>query len=172
VAGNLNELARLSLEDLMQFKGIGEAKAISIATALELGKRRNLSDALERKSIKSSQAVYDILQPQIGDLAHEEFWVLYLNNHNKLIRSACISKGGITGTVVDIRQVYNIALREKATSIILAHNHPSGNIKASQADLNLTQKIVDGGKLLDISVLDHVIVTEKLYYSFRDEGDI
>ncbi|MGK0407669.1 MAG: DNA repair protein RadC [Roseivirga sp.] len=172
VQGNLNELARLNLQDLIKFNGIGEAKAISIATALELGKRRNLAEALERKSLKSSQAVYDILQPLIGDLAHEEFWVLYLNNFNKLIHSACISKGGITGTVVDIRQVYNIALQKKATSIILAHNHPSGNIKASQADLNLTRKIVEGGKLLDISVLDHVIVTEKFYYSFRDEGDI
>jgi len=172
VESNLNQLARLNLQDLMTFKGIGEAKAISIATALELGKRRNLAEALERKSLKSSDAVFNILQPQIGDLPHEEFWVLYLNNHNKLIRSVCISKGGITGTVVDIRQVYNIALREQATSIILAHNHPSGNIKASQADYSLTRKIVDAGKMLDISVLDHLIVTEKAYYSFRDEGDI
>lgn len=172
VEGNLNELARLSLQDLMAFKGIGEAKAISIATALELGKRRNLAEALDRKSITSSEAVFNILQPQIGDLAHEEFWVLYLNNHNKLIRSVCISKGGITGTVVDIRQVYNIALREQATSVILAHNHPSGNIKASQADHNLTKKIAEAGKVLDIAVLDHLIITEKAYYSFRDEGDI
>jgi len=172
VEGNLNELARLSLQDLMEFKGIGEAKAISIATALELGKRRNLAEALERKSIKSSEAVFNILQPQIGDLPHEEFWVLYLNNHNKMIRSVCISKGGITGTVVDIRQVYNIALREQATSIILAHNHPSGNVKASQTDYNLTKKIAEAGKVLDIAVLDHLIITEKAYYSFRDEGDI
>tara|TARA_R110000868_G_scaffold34211_2_gene123627 strand:- start:934 stop:1632 length:699 start_codon:yes stop_codon:yes gene_type:complete len=172
VEGNLNQLARLTLQDLMAFKGIGEAKAISIATALEIGKRRSLSDALERKSIKSSGAAYSILQPLIGDLAHEEFWVLYLNNHNKLIRPVCISKGGITGTVVDLRQIFNIALREQATSIILGHNHPSGNTKPSQADLNLTRKIGESGKILDISVLDHIIVTEKAYYSFRDEGDI
>ena len=172
VQGNLNELARLSLDDLMEFKGIGEAKAISIATALEIGKRRNLAVALERKSIKSSEAVFNVIQPQIGDLPHEEFWVLYLNNHNKMMRSVCISKGGITGTVVDIRQIFNIALREQATSIILAHNHPSGNIKPSQADLNLTKKIAEAGKVLDIAVLDHLIITEKAYYSFRDEGDI
>ena len=172
VQGNLNELARLSLDDLMEFKGIGEAKAISIATALEIGKRRNLAVALERKSIKSSEAVFNVIQPQIGDLPHEEFWVLYLNNHNKMMRSVCISKGGITGTVVDIRQIFNIALREQATSILLAHNHPSGNIKPSQADLNLTKKIAEAGKVLDIAVLDHLIITEKAYYSFRDEGDI
>ncbi len=172
VEGNLNELARLSLAELMEYKGIGEAKAISIATALELGKRRNLAIALDRKSIKSSEAVFKILQPQIGDLPHEEFWVLYLNNHNKMTRSVCISKGGITGTVVDIRQVFNIALREQATSIILGHNHPSGNIKPSQADFSLTKKIAEAGKVMDIAILDHLIITEKAYYSFRDEGDI
>lgn len=172
VADNLIQLARLSLDDLMQFKGVGEAKAISIATALELGKRRNLAEALERKSVRSSNDAYQVLQPHIGDLPHEEFWVLYLNNHNKLIRSVCISKGGITGTVVDVRQVFNLALREQATSLILGHNHPSGNTKPSQADLNLTRKFIEGGKTLDIAVLDHLIVTEKAYYSFRDEGDI
>lgn len=167
---NLNLLGKLSIQQLMNFKGIGEAKAISIAAALELGRRRRDEDVVELKKITSSKAVFDIMQPLIGELPHEEFWVLFLNNSNKVIYKTQISKGGITGTVVDIRIVFKLALEHNATSIILSHNHPSGKLQASEADIQITKKIKEAGKNLDIQVLDHVIITEKSYYSFVDEG--
>lgn len=167
---NLNLLGKLSIQQLMNFKGIGEAKAISIAAALELGRRRREEDVVELKKITSSKAVFDIMQPLIGELPHEEFWVLFLNNSNKVIYKTQISKGGITGTVVDIRIVFKLALEHNATSIILSHNHPSGKLQASEADIQITKKIKEAGKNLDIQVLDHVIITEKSYYSFVDEG--
>lgn len=167
---NLNLLGKLSIQQLMNFKGIGEAKAISIAAALELGRRRREEDVVELKKITTSKAVFDIMQPLIGELPHEEFWVLFLNNSNKVIYKTQISKGGITGTVVDIRIVFKLALEHNATSIILSHNHPSGKLQASEADIQITKKIKEAGKNLDIQVLDHVIITEKSYYSFVDEG--
>lgn len=167
---NLNLLGKLSIQQLMNFKGIGEAKAISIAAALELGRRRREEEVIELKKITSSKAVFDIMQPLIGELPHEEFWVLFLNNSNKVIYKIQISKGGITGTVVDIRIVFKLALEHNATSIILSHNHPSGKLQASEADIQITKKIKEAGKNLDIHVLDHVIITEKSYYSFVDEG--
>ncbi|MDK2770766.1 MAG: DNA repair protein RadC [Flavobacterium sp.] len=167
---NLNLLGKLSIQQLMNFKGIGEAKAISIAAALELGRRRREEEVIELKKITSSKAVFDIMQPLIGELPHEEFWVLFLNNSNKVIYKTQISKGGITGTVVDIRIVFKLALEHNATSIILSHNHPSGKLQASEADIQITKKIKEAGKNLDIQVLDHVIITEKSYYSFVDEG--
>lgn len=167
---NLNLLGKLSIQQLMNFKGIGEAKAISIAAALELGRRRREEEVIELKKITSSKAVFDIMQPLIGELQHEEFWVLFLNNSNKVIYKTQISKGGITGTVVDIRIVFKLALEHNATSIILSHNHPSGKLQASEADIQITKKIKEAGKNLDIQVLDHVIITEKSYYSFVDEG--
>ncbi len=167
---NLNLLGKLSIQQLMNFKGIGEAKAISIAAALELGRRRRDEDVVELKKITSSKAVFDIMQPLIGELPHEEFWVLFLNNSNKVIYKTQISKGGITGTIVDIRIVFKLALEHNATSIILSHNHPSGKLQASEADIQITKKIKEAGKNLDIQVLDHVIITEKSYYSFVDEG--
>lgn len=167
---NLNLLGKLSIQQLMNFKGIGEAKAISIAAALELGRRRREEDVVELKKITSSKAVFDIMQSLIGELPHEEFWVLFLNNSNKVIYKTQISKGGITGTVVDIRIVFKLALEHNATSIILSHNHPSGKLQASEADIQITKKIKEAGKNLDIQVLDHVIITEKSYYSFVDEG--
>lgn len=167
---NLNLLGKLSIQQLMNFKGIGEAKAISIAAALELGRRRREEEVIELKKITSSKAVFDIMQPLIGELPHEEFWVLFLNNSNKVIYKSQISKGGITGTVVDIRIVFKLALEHNATSIILSHNHPSGKHQASEADIQITKKIKEAGKNLDIQVLDHVIITEKSYYSFVDEG--
>lgn len=167
---NLNLLGKLSIQQLMNFKGIGEAKAISIAAALELGRRRREEEVVELKKITSSKAVFDIMQPLIGELPHEEFWVLFLNNSNKVIYKTQISKGGITGTVVDIRIVFKLALEHNATSIILSHNHPSGKLQASEADIQITKKIKEAGKNLDIQVLDHVIITEKSYYSFVDEG--
>lgn len=170
VANNLSELGRLSVTELMQFKGIGEAKAITIAAAMELGRRRRTEEALERQKIGSSNSVFEYLQPIIGELPHEEFWVLYLNNSNKIIKSAQLSKGGITGTVVDVRLAFKEALQLGAVAIILAHNHPSGTLKPSQPDIQLTKKLKVAGESLDIKVLDHLIITEKAYFSFADEN--
>jgi DNA repair protein RadC len=170
VDNNLNALGKLSLKQLMEFKGIGEAKAISIAAAMELGRRRREEETVELKKITSSKAVFEIMQPIIGELPHEEFWVLYLNNSNKVIYKAQLSKGGITGTVVDVRLIYKTALEQNATSIILSHNHPSGKLQASDADLQITKKLKAAGEQLDIKVLDHIIITENGYLSFQDEG--
>lgn len=170
VDNNLNLLGKLSIQKLTEFKGIGEAKAITIAAALELGRRRRTEDAEELKKIISSKTVFEIMQPIIGELPHEEFWILYLNNSNKVIHKAQLSKGGITGTVVDSRIVFKTAFEQNATSIILTHNHPSGKLVASDADKEITQKLKTAGKQLDIYVLDHIIVTETGYYSFQDEG--
>ena len=167
---NLSQLGKLSVQQLMIFKGIGEAKAISIIAAMELGRRRRTEEALELVKITSSNSVYELLQPIIGELAHEEFWILYLNNANKIIEQFQISKGGITGTLVDVRITLRKALELGAISIILAHNHPSGNLNPSEADKQLTTKLKTAAESLDIKVLDHLIVTEKSYFSFADEG--
>jgi DNA repair protein RadC len=167
---NLNTLGKMSVSQLMQFKGIGEAKAISIAAALELGRRRRAEEAVELKKISSSKAVFEIMQPIIGELPHEEFWVLYLNNSNKVIYKAQLSKGGITGTVVDIRLLFKMALEQNATAVLLTHNHPSGKLLASDADIQITKKIKEAGKTLEIHVLDHIIITENGYLSFQDAG--
>ena len=167
---NLNTLGKMSVSQLMQFKGIGEAKAISIAAALELGRRRRAEEAVELKKITSSKAVFDIMQPIIGELPHEEFWVLYLNNSNKVIYKTQLSKGGITGTVVDIRLIFKMAFEQNATGLILSHNHPSGKLIASEADLKITKRIKEAGQTLEIQVLDHLIITENGYLSFQDEG--
>ena len=167
---NLNLLGKLSAQQLMTYKGIGEAKAISIIAAMELGRRRRTEDALELVKIASSSTVFELLQPIIGELPHEEFWILYLNNANKIIEMVQISKGGITGTLVDVRITLKKALELGATSLILAHNHPSGNLNPSEADKQLTNKLKIAGESLDIKVLDHIIVTEKSYFSFADEG--
>lgn len=170
VDGNINELAKLSVEKLTTFKGIGEAKAISIITALELGKRRQLETAMEKPKITSSVAVFNLLQPIIGDLEHEEFWVLFLNNSNKVVAKNQISKGGLTATVVDVRLLFKRALELAAVAIIVCHNHPSGKLQPSDADQQLTQKINEAGTTLDIKLLDHLIITEKAYFSFADEN--
>ncbi len=167
---NLNELAKLSVNDLTQFKGIGEAKAIAVITALELGRRRRLEEALIRPKIKSSKAVFDIMQPIIGELSHEEFWVLYLNNSNKIIYKNQLSSGGITGTLVDVRILFKKALELSSVAVILCHNHPSGSLKPSKSDLDLTKKIQEAGKILDIKILDHLLITEKSYFSFADSN--
>jgi DNA repair protein RadC len=170
VNNNLNELGKLSIKQLMEFKGIGEAKAITIAAALELGRRRRGEEALNKKKITSSTSVFELLQPIIGELPHEEFWIVYLNNSNKVIQKNQLSKGGITGTLVDVRLVLKTALEVGATGIILAHNHPSGTLKPSEADKQLTAKLSVAAKSLDIKVLDHLIITEKAYFSFADEN--
>jgi DNA repair protein RadC len=167
---NLNALGKLSIAQLMNFKGIGEAKAISIIAAMELGRRRRNEDVIELTKITSSKAVFEVMQPMIGELPHEEFWVLFLNNSNKILFKAQLSKGGMTGTVVDVRIVFKIAFEQNAVAIILTHNHPSGKLQASDADIQITKKIKAAGQQLDIPVLDHIIITETGYYSFVDEG--
>lgn len=166
----LNDLGKRSVKQLVKFKGIGEAKAISIVAAMELGRRRGGEEATIQKKITSSQSVFEVMRPILGDLPHEEFWIIYLDNSNKILQKSQLSKGGITGTLVDVRLVFKSALELGATAIILAHNHPSGGLKPSQADKQLTQKLIQGGKSLDIKVLDHLIVTQKSYFSFADEG--
>ena len=170
VDNNLNAIGKLTLKQLMEFKGIGEAKAITIIAALEIGRRRREEDAVTLKKISSSKSVFELMQPIIGELPHEEFWILYLNNSNKVIYKAQLSKGGITGTVVDIRLVFKMALEHNATSIILTHNHPSGKLLASDADIQITKKLKLAGQQLDITILDHIIITENGFYSFQDEG--
>lgn len=167
---NLKSLGKLTLNQLMQFKGIGEAKAITILAAMELGRRRGSEEELELKKITSSKSAFEIMQPIIGDLLHEEFWVLFLNNSNKVIYKSQLSKGGITGTVVDVRIIFKMAFEQNAVSLILCHNHPSGVLQASDADKQITKKIKDAGKMLEINVLDHLIITTYSYLSFADEG--
>ncbi|GGE37654.1 RadC family protein [Psychroflexus planctonicus] len=166
----INQLAKLDVKQLMQYKGIGEAKAISIVAALELGRRRRGEEALQRPKIKSSATVFEVMQPLIGDLPHEEFWVLLLNNSNKIIHKFALSKGGITGTLVDLRLLFKNALAFGCVSLILAHNHPSGNLNPSASDIKLTKQIKEGSLTLDLKLLDHLIITEKSYYSFADEA--
>jgi DNA repair protein RadC len=170
VDNNLNALGKLSVSQLIHFKGIGEAKAISIVSAMELGRRRRAEDAVVLTKITSSKVIFEIMQPIIGELPHEEFWVVYLNNSNKVILKSQLSKGGITGTLVDVRLVFKTALEIGATSLILCHNHPSGTLKPSEADKHITTKLKLAGDSLDIKVLDHLIVTEHNYFSFADEG--
>lgn len=167
---NLNALGKVSLSQLMSFKGIGEAKAISIIAALELGRRRRAEEAVELKKVTSSKIIFEIMQPIIGELPHEEFWIIYLNNSNKVISKSQLSKGGITGTLVDVRLVFKTALEMGATGLILCHNHPSGTLIPSEADKQITKKLKLAGDSLEIKVLDHLIVTEKNYFSFVDEG--
>ncbi|WP_460218251.1 RadC family protein [Psychroserpens sp. MEBiC05023] len=167
---NLNALGKLSLKQLTAFKGIGEAKAIAISAAMELGRRRRGETALKLQKIGSSISVFELMQPLIGELPHEEFWIIYLNNSNKVIRKLQLSKGSITGTLVDVRLVLKTALELGAVSLILSHNHPSGTLKPSEADKKLTQKLKIASQSLDIKVLDHLIITEKAYFSFADEN--
>ncbi|MGV8878365.1 MAG: RadC family protein [Sphingobacteriaceae bacterium] len=167
---DLHTLGKVSVMELSQFKGIGEAKSISIIAALELGRRRRETAVKESDKIKGSQSVHQLLKPHFADLNHEEFWVLLLNRANRVISHHLISKGGQAGTVADPKIIFQTALENHAASIILAHNHPSGNLKPSQADIDLTKRIRTAGEMLDIQVLDHLIVTDFGYFSFVDEG--
>jgi DNA repair protein RadC len=166
---DLNAMAKLNVADLLPFKGIGNAKAINIITALELGRRRRIAKAMEQQKVNSSKAVFEMMQPLIGDLGHEEFWILFLNNAHKVRERTQLSIGGITGTLVDVRLIFKKAISIGATSIILCHNHPSGNVSPSHADIQLTKKIKSGGEVLNIKVLDHIIISDRGYYSFADE---
>jgi DNA repair protein RadC len=167
---HLNELGKLSVNDLMKVPGIGQAKAVTLAAALELGRRRQASESLPKTRIRESKDIVEFLRSKLKDLNHEEFAVLFLNRANKINHFEIISKGGITGTVADPRIILSKALDHKATSIVLCHNHPSGNLKPSQADEALTQKIKEAVKFFDIQVMDHIIVSDEGYYSFSDEG--
>ncbi len=167
---DLNTLGRLSVQDLMKFRGIGEAKAITIVAALEIGRRRQSFDAEEKKSLTSSKDMYAVIEPFISDLQHEEFWILYLNRSNRLIEKERMSIGGINGTVVDVRLIMKSAIEKLANAIVMCHNHPSGSVEPSQADIALTKKLKEAANIMEISLLDHLIVGEKSYYSFADMG--
>ncbi|WMJ75031.1 DNA repair protein RadC [Cytophagaceae bacterium ABcell3] len=172
-AGNdLNELAKYSVKDLQKFKGIGEAKAIAIVSALELGRRRKEQVSMQKSVITCSKDVYNVMKPHMLDLPHEEFWIVLLNRANHVMKKVPISSGGITGTVADPKIIFKAALENLACSVILVHNHPSGNLKPSDADLRLTTKLKQAGAFLEIPVLDHIIFTDHSYYSFADEGTL
>ena len=167
---NLGELGKLSIKELMKIKGIGEAKAITIAAALELGRRRQASVSLGKTVVNTSGDIAAYLQTRLKDYRHEVFAVLFLNQANKINHFEIISEGGITGTVADPRIILKKALEEDAVNIILCHNHPSGSLKPSRADQELTKKIKEAARFLDIVVMDHIIVSDDGYYSFADEG--
>ncbi|MEM9822825.1 MAG: DNA repair protein RadC [Bacteroidota bacterium] len=170
VNNNLFELGRCTFSELKQHRGMGEAKALTVLAAMELGRRRQLCNAEKRKQIRSSSDAYKVMSPLLADLKHEEFWVILLNRSNRIIGKEQVSTGGIASTVVDAKMVYQRSVIELATSIVLCHNHPSGNLRPSKADIDLTQKLVRGGAALDITILDHLIISELGYYSFADEG--
>lgn len=167
---DLDALGKVSVKDLSKFRGIGEAKAIAIVAALEIGRRRKETAGSEVVKVTTSAAAFDVLLPVFADLNHEEFWILMLNQANYVIGIQPISKGGMAGTVADPKMIFKTALDHHATYIILAHNHPSGNLKPSQQDVSITKKLVEAGKMLELYVLDHLIITNKLCYSFGDEG--
>jgi DNA repair protein RadC len=171
VGNNLHELGRKSVADLIKFKGVGDAKAVSVVAAMEIGRRRQLSAPAERVQIQGSIDAWNVIAPMIMDLNHEEFWIILLNRANRVISKEKISSGGVAGTVVDAKIIFRRALDGgPASSIILAHNHPSGNLKPSQADIEITKKLRKAGTTLDIAVLDHLIICGHAYYSFADEG--
>ena len=167
---DLSALSKWELRDFKQFKGLGEAKSISILAALELGRRRSDAKGLERTSIRSSADIFEIFHPLMRDLPTEEFWILLLNQANKVIDKVCISKGGIDQTAVDVRLILREALLQRATQIILIHNHPSGNIRPSKEDRNLTQAVKKSAEAMNIRLTDHVIVADGAFFSFNDEG--
>lgn len=167
---DLNQLGRASISELSRFKGIGEAKAISIIAALEIGRRRNETEEKAPDTIHASKDAFNIMHRYFRDLNHEEFWILLLGQSGKVIGKEQVSKGGLNGTVADPKIIFHLALQHHAASIVLMHNHPSGNLKPSQLDLQLTQKIVAAGRMLDINIFDHLIITNSGYYSFADEG--
>lgn len=170
VGNNWHHLSRLSLNDLMKFKGVGEAKAITIAATLEIGRRKSSQEVPQRPQISSSTDAFHILSRYLSDLKTEEFWAMFLNQSNKVIHLEKLTQGGISQSVVDIRVLFKIALDQYATGIIVAHNHPSGNLKPSNEDLNITKKIDEAGKILNVKLLDHLIIAQTSYLSFNDDG--
>jgi DNA repair protein RadC len=172
VNNNLNELGKLSVNELKKFRGIGEAKAVSIIAAMELGRRRKLAEIINKQSIKSSKDVFDIFHSILSDLPYEEFWILLLNRSNKIIDKVKISQGGVAGTVIDTKIILRIAIENLASSLILCHNHPSGNTIPSESDINITSKLKSASEYMDIKLIDHIIVADHSYYSFMDEGTL
>lgn len=171
VSNNLNILGKQEIKDLIRnFNGIGEAKAITIAAAMELGKRRKLSEVVVQPQITSSDTVYQIFHPVLADLKHEEVWVLLLNRANKVLKKIQVSKGGVAGTVVDIRMIMKEAIDSLASAMVLCHNHPSGNSNPSGDDDNITRRLKDAGQIMDVRLLDHIIVCDHSYYSYMDRG--
>ena len=170
VDNNILELHAMALEKMMEWKGIGLAKAVKIKAALELGKRIHLTEPVKQLQCNSSAKAYQLFQPALSFLSHEEFWVAYLNHQNKVIAHHCLSKGGITSATVDLRLLLKKALEVGATGLLLAHNHPTGNLHPSEADLSLTKKIKVAAQAIDIQLLDHLIVSENGYFSFADEN--
>lgn len=167
---DLNKLAKASIQELSNFRGIGEAKAISIIAALEIGRRRDDTEVKAVESILSSKDAYNLMRRHLIDLNHEEFWIILLGRSSKVLSKELISKGGLSGTVADPKVIYHIALQHQASGIILIHNHPSGNLKPSQLDISLTKRLSEAGRLLDIQIFDHLIIGDTGYYSFGDEG--
>ena len=172
VGNDLNELAKLSIKDLLKFKGIGEAKAISIVAALELGRRRKETLSSNKPKINSPADVYELMTPDLLDIEKEEFWIILLNRAHHVIKKILISSGGISGTTVDPRMIFKEAIENLASGIILIHNHPSGNLTPSQSDFQITRKLTEGGKFMDLPVLDHLIFSNSGFYSFKDEGHL
>ena len=170
VENNWHNLSKLYISDLMKFKGIGEAKAISIATALEIGRRKASQEVPEKIQISSSSDLFKVLHPFLGDLQTEEFWAVFLNQSNRIVGKSRLSAGGINQSVVDVRILFKTALENLATGVVIAHNHPSGNLKPSQEDLKITKQISEAGKILNIQMLDHLIITQNSYLSFADEN--
>jgi DNA repair protein RadC len=170
VNNSLPDLSRMTYKELTDFKGVGEAKALSIIAALELGNRRRLSEAVSRKKIASSKDAFDVLSPLISDSSYEEFWILILNRANQVITYKCVSEGGLSGTVADPKKIFRTALEYNAAAVILCHNHPSGNTTPSEQDIRLTTKMKEAGKSLEMPVLDHLIIGSDNYFSFADNG--
>jgi DNA repair protein RadC len=170
VDGHLHDLASRSVKDLMKIRGIGQVKAITITAALELGRRRKDFEAGEKLKITGSRDAYEVVRPHLVDLPHEAFWVILVNRANRVMRAQQVSQGGVAGTVADPKIIFNLALQHLASGIIVAHNHPSGNLNPSQADIDLTKKLKEGGRVLEVQVLDHLIIAGQKYFSFADEG--
>lgn len=170
VDNNWNNLSLLSVSDLTKFKGIGTVKAIEILTALEIGRRKASQEVPEKVKVSASSDAYKVLAPYLSDLQTEEFWALYLNQSNRIIGKEKLTAGGINQSVVDVRILFKSALENFATGIIVAHNHPSGNLQPSQEDVKITKQISEGGKLLSIQLLDHLIISQSSYFSFADEN--
>ncbi len=169
-SNNLNELAKLKIASLMHFSGIGEAKAINIVSALELGRRRKSAEFLQKPRIQSSNMAYEVIKPELLDLEVEEFWIIVMNRANHVLKKLKISEGGFSGTVADPKVIFKKALEVNGSNMILVHNHPSGNTNPSEQDIKLTKKLHAAGELLDLPILDHIIFTDSSFYSFSDNG--
>jgi len=170
IDNNINNLSKKGIDFLQTFNGIGEAKAVTIVAALEIGRRRKDANVFNKKKITSSKDAADFFQPILEDLNHEEFWVMFLDRGNKILDTFMVSQGGVSGTVIDVRLILKTAIEKLASSLILCHNHPSGTMHASDADLKITKKISDASKIMDMAVLDHILIGQNQYLSFADEG--